>query len=149
MGNMSKQKGKQGEKEVVMLLQQVIDELYLPINCRPILRQTEKSSGFDLTGVHGLAFEVKRRETLQLNQWWLQAKAQALTATQQDTRGAKWRPVLIYRQNRQPWRVRTYAMLDLPLVSPCQQVEVVSDMDFDQFLVWFKLYIQQVYGYDV
>jgi hypothetical protein len=53
-----------------------------------------RAGGFDLTGLPGVALEVKRCEQLQLNQWWRQALTQA---------GGDNLPVLAYRQSRKAW----------------------------------------------
>ena len=59
-----------------------------------------------LIGCYGLAVEVKRQETLSLNTWWKQCE---LSANRDNSV-----PVLIYRQNKQKWRVRTYLWIPLP-----------------------------------
>jgi hypothetical protein len=56
--------------------------------------------------VPGWAIECKRCERLELAAWWAQAMRQA-EATQR-------KPVLFYRQSRQPWR----AVLDAAELAP-------------------------------
>ena len=93
----SRNKGKAGEREVVKLLQELLDGYGLTIE-RNLLTQA-RSGGVDVVGVPGLAIEVKRAECLQLDKWFEQAKRQAMQL--------KARPVLFFRQSRQPWRVMT------------------------------------------
>lgn len=59
--------------------------------------------GHDLIGVPGLSIEVKRQEALSLGSWWDQCRRQA--------KASGGLPVLVWRQNNQPWRVRTWAGL--------------------------------------
>ncbi len=90
MGKMQRNKGAAAERELAKLLS---DELGADIT-RNLLQTRE--GGHDLNGVTGWALEVKRHETLNLNAWWKQTTDQAKRI------GKK--PVLAYRQSRQPWR---------------------------------------------
>jgi hypothetical protein len=62
--------------------------------------------GCDLTNTWGLAIEVKRQEALSIGTWWAQCIASA--ARNGDD------PVLIFRQNKQKWRVIMNGAVLLP-----------------------------------
>lgn len=96
---MSRDKGQRGEREFLKLL-----EKELPIKLERNLDQT-RDGGCDLLGIKELAIEVKRCETLCINNWWEQALEQA---------GKDQYPVLAYRQSRKPWQV----MIPLSLLAP-------------------------------
>ena len=89
MGNMARNKGQRGERELCDLLAR---ELALPDGVRRNLEQV-RSGGADIMEIAGYAFEVKRVEVLAVNTWWQQALRQAGART----------PVLAYRQNRKQW----------------------------------------------
>ena len=93
----SRDKGKAGEREVVKMLQELFDGYEFTIE-RNLLSQA-RSGGVDIVGLPGLAIEVKRAETLRLADWFKQAQEQAERLNA--------RPVLFYRQSRQPWRIMT------------------------------------------
>ncbi len=93
----SRNKGKVGEREVVKLLRELFDGYDFTIE-RNLLSQA-RSGGVDVVGVPGIAIEVKRAERLQLDKWFEQARRQAAQFNA--------RPVLFFRQSRQPWRVMT------------------------------------------
>ena len=100
----SKDKGGRGEREIIALLQPIVDRVYrvagkLPPKLQRNSMQANGLGGCDVVGLDWLALEVKRCETLLLDQWWQQTISQA-------KQGAM--PVLCYRQSKQPWRVRTY-----------------------------------------
>lgn len=106
-GNFSRNKGQRGEREVIQLLQPVVNRVFMGIGREPPklernLLQT-REGGHDLVGLEWLALEVKRHETLQVNQWWEQTKKQA---------GDKKVPILFYRQNGQrSWKVMMFGFL--------------------------------------
>lgn len=93
----SRDKGKAGEREVVKLLRELFDGYGFTIE-RNLLSQA-RSGGMDIIGIPGLAIEVKRAETLRLAEWFEQ--------TQEQARRVNARPVLFFRQSRQPWRIMT------------------------------------------
>lgn len=105
-GSMSRSKGQRGEREVIGLLQPVVIKVYGSLGLEPPklernLMQTARG-GYDILGLEWLALEVKRHETLAVESWWQQCLRQA--RQDQD-------PVLLYRKNRCPWRVRMYGYL--------------------------------------
>jgi len=118
-------KGKSGEREVVKLLQPVIDEVYTAKLLEPprLQRNTlqSDSGGYDIVGLAWLALEVKRCETLNLNAWWKQTERQC---------GKDQTPVLMYRQSRKPWRCR--------ILAKSGEVDVLADISIEDFLIYFK-----------
>ena len=92
MGNMAKQKGKRGEREAADLLGSILGKSNTGAD--RIFGDVQAQGG-DIQAIEGLSIEVKRHETLAINTWWKQAVRQA-----SDTDI----PVLMYRQNRKPWR---------------------------------------------
>ena len=90
MGRKQRNKGASGERELAKLLS---ERLGAEVS-RNLLQSRE--GGHDLNGIKGWALEVKRQETLSINTWWGQTLRQA------DSAEAK--PVLAYRQSRQPWK---------------------------------------------
>jgi hypothetical protein len=87
--------------------------------------------GSDLIGCYGLSVEVKRQEALNLNTWWKQCQTSALRDN-----GI---PVLIYRQNKQKWKVRTYVMMPLP---NGHQMQTVAEFDWESFRIWFTEWVK-------
>lgn len=88
----ARNKGQEGEREMIRLLSEVCgSEVELKRN----LNQT-REGGHDIVGMDWLAIEVKRQETLNIEDWWRQTLTQA---------GAERIPVLVYRQNRKQWHV--------------------------------------------
>jgi hypothetical protein len=89
--------------------------------------------GSDITNPFRLSIEVKRQEALSLNTWWKQC------VTSAESEGAL--PVLIYRQNHKPWRVRTYGYLmrsDFKGTSMRCAVEI----DYETFQQWVDLWME-------
>lgn len=123
-------KGKAGEREVVKLLQPMVDEVYNGLDLEPpqMLRNQMQSAvgGFDLEGLPWLAVEVKRRETLDLNSWWNQVLKAA---------GGAREPVVIFRQNRCKWRVLMWAYV---WTGGSNHQRVRVEVSYDDFCVWFK-----------
>src|SRR4051794_29328080 len=106
MSRRSRDKGQRGEREVkdafIDLMGAIEAELshVVGINARrcslDVKRNQNQSDGggYDISGIPLLAVEVKRCETLALNEWWQQCARQA--------RGTQLQPVLFYRASRQP-----------------------------------------------
>jgi hypothetical protein len=119
----SRSKGQRGEREVAAMLQQVLVRV-LGEDAPVVKRNLDqwRSGGYDLVGVEGFAIEVKYQEKMHLNKWWGQAVAQA-TGTLM--------PVLFYRKNHQPWRVRM-------LVDLNERLRVPADLDCQAFLDYFE-----------
>lgn len=88
MSASQRNKGAAGEREFFRAL-----SLHLGETVTRNLSQTRDGGADGWAGRWRI--EVKRQETLRLEDWWAQACAQA---------GADW-PALAYRPNRRPWRV--------------------------------------------
>src|SRR5690606_3259216 len=105
MGKMSRNKGARGEREILGILQPVVDSVWSemrPGHAIPVLRrnytQRFESKQYDIIGLPWAAVEVKRCENLSgIGSWW----KQVLAATRPGQT-----PILIYRQNHGKWRVR-------------------------------------------
>lgn len=104
-GTMSRNKGKRAEREVIAILQPIVNHVWLTHGLEPPLlqRNTLQSDqgGCDLAGLEWLSLEVKHCETFQLTQWWAQTVRQA-----KGRNGQKKTAVLFYRKNNVAWRVR-------------------------------------------
>jgi hypothetical protein len=100
MSKMSREKGKEGEREIVRLLRQELKDLWDVEEIRRNHQQAEKG-GSDLVGVPFFAIEVKRYKVNPgkkgLEDWWKQACGQAIDEEAE--------PVLIFRPDRGRWRV--------------------------------------------
>jgi hypothetical protein len=135
----SRTKGQTGEREIADLLNAIVFRATTRVgDFKRNLQQTQ-DGGFDLFSVEYpfFAVEVKRVEALTpavVDGFWAQAKRQAT----KDTSRNALLPVLIYRKNRQPWRVRTYGSL----VWSTEQI--VVDVSWDAFAPWFQKQIETV-----
>ena len=102
MGLRSRNKGKRGEREAAAEIRRLFH-----IEARRGRQFCGSNDSPDVvTDILGVHFEVKRRETLRLND--------ALAQTAQDA-GEKI-PVVLYRQNRKPW-LAIVRLDDLPLLA--------------------------------
>lgn len=148
MGINVRQKGASGEREVAKMLNDIItsvmtamafppDQIEAAAKCVQRNQNQTAVGGCDLSNVFGMAVEVKRQENLSVPAWWRQCVASAERNNEL--------PVLIYRQNRKPWRVRTYAWLALPGSEPSsynRQAMIVAEFDEDTFKSWFRSWVQ-------
>jgi len=137
-------KGQTGEREVAGLLNAVVQKVRqaqglpaLEDRDLPFQRNQNQSAvgGDDLTNPFGLAIEVKRQETLSINTWWKQCVASAARSN--------GRPILIYRQNRKPWRVVMTA--PLPITDSKAIGPVQIEIAVETFLAWFEEYYRTKY----
>lgn len=136
-------KGKEGEREIARALNSIIRDCLLahglPLPDRDVVQRNQNQSavgGNDLSNCFGLSIEVKRQEQLSINTWWQQTvkAAQANDET----------PVLIFRQNRKPWRVVTMVWLPLPAENGSwASTSVRAEFDWDTFLAWFKQWVDR------
>jgi hypothetical protein len=133
-----RQKGQTGEREVADMLNSIIynvmKELDFPEeeclkSIRTVQRNQNQSAvgGNDLTNCFGLSIEVKRQEQLAVATWWKQCLASAERNSEM--------PVLIYRQNRKPWRIRTYGWIN---ISSAKHLQAIVEIDIDTFKNWFR-----------
>lgn len=149
MGINIRQKGQSGEREVADMLNfiiySVMKEMGFPeADClkgmAAVQRNQNQSAvgGNDLTGTFGFSIEVKRQEQLSVGTWWAQCVAAAAKFSEV--------PVLLYRQNRKPWRVRSLVWLPLP---GGKQTQIVAEFGIDEFKAWFReqVRLQLLAGY--
>lgn len=137
-------KGKEGEREVARVMNKIITEQLiahgLPVPDRDVVQRNQNQSavgGSDLSNTFGLCIEVKRQEQLSINSWWSQAVEAA-------SRNGEV-PVLIFRQNRKPWRVITSAWLPLPPEEGKTWALVQARVEFswDVFQQWFREWVDR------
>lgn len=127
----SRSKGQRGEREVVDLLQVVVDRVRAKLCLDPVVIQRNALQshlgGADLHGLDGFAVEVKFVEQLAVNQWWAQTLRQADKL--------KAIPVLFYRASRQAWTCK----VRVPVAAPDSLVEMAVTITVEEFLQWFEL----------
>ncbi len=112
MGSKSLNKGKEAEREIVRLLQPAVDEVYAQLQADykpwfkampPLLQRNTLQAhrgGQDVVGLAWIAPEVKHHakvSRVMVDAWWRQCVGQARD---------KQTPVLFYRGDNEPWRVR-------------------------------------------
>lgn len=131
----ARSKGQVGEREVADMLNSLVLQATGTLgDFKRNLMQTQ-DGGFDLVSFDYpyFAFEVKRVEALTpavVDGFWAQAKRQATQANPVNPM-RKMLPVLIYRKNRSPWRVRTYGTL------AWSTDQFVVDVSIESFNLWF------------
>ena len=132
-GNASRNKGANAEREVINMLQPIVDKVYAGSGLKsPLLERNTlqcNKGGSDVAGLPWLALEIKRQETENLNKWW----EQTVLSTQLGQYG-----VLIHRGNRGKWKVRMHGAL----LSKDQIFQTVVDINLDSFLVWFQSMVE-------
>lgn len=127
MSKMARTKGQNGEREIVKILQPIVEKYYPEEEVGRNLEQT-RSGGHDIAGVPGFAVEVKRHENLNVKAWWKQTIEQAVRA--------QCRPVLLYRPNRKPWRA-VISMYEMMPTVVSTDYSMTLDMSLEAFLIWF------------
>lgn len=141
-----RQKGAEGEREVCKMLNSIIVEVMtscgfpadsIAAATQSVQRNSNQSAvgGNDLCNTFGMSIEIKRQEALSIGTWWKQCKAAAERNNEL--------PVLMYRQNRKPWHVVTYAFLHVPGSEPdsWSSQQVIAQFDIDQFKSWFRAWV--------
>lgn len=134
-------KGQTGEREVVHMLNGIIERVlqsqhwdeHTITAVRSCIQRNQNQSavgGCDLNGVFGMAVEVKRQEILQIDAWWAQTLAQANRNNEL--------PILLYRKNNQRWRCVTMGHAPLPQgLYGSMRVQ----MEEEPFRVWFYQWV--------
>ena len=89
-------KGKKGERECAKWLAGLLNLKYVPERNLEQVRH----GGHDLQ-VEDFIFEVKRCQTLHFRKWWVQI----CIAVNNMKGGLGYEPIVIYRQNNNPWRI--------------------------------------------
>lgn len=139
----SQTKGKEGEREVARTLNAIIrdclTEADLPIPDRDIVQRNQNQSavgGNDLSNCFGFSIEVKRQEQLSVNTWW--------TQTLEAAKANNEAPVLVFKQNRKPWRVVTTAWLPVPASSGSwASTSCRVEIDWPTFQEWFRQWVKR------
>jgi hypothetical protein len=133
-GLMSRAKGKAGEREVIAILQPVVNQVFELFDEEPprLQRNSLQSDGggSDIHGLDWMALEVKFHKDESVNTWWAQTVRQA---------GKKKVPILFYRTNNRPWRVVMFGLLGTPSAGLTCRVTV----SVEDFLAWFRIKLTQ------
>src|SRR5690349_15692057 len=112
-----RQKGAEGERQVYKMLNSIIVEVMTSLaypaeeieKAKTMVQRNQNQSavgGNDLSNTFGMSFEIKRQEQLAIPEWWRQTCKAAEKNNEL--------PVLMFRQNNRPWRIRTYGFLHAP-----------------------------------
>lgn len=140
-----RQKGAEGEREIYRALNPIIQRVLVKLgypdevvqaSANAVQRNQNQSAvgGNDLSNTFGLSIEVKRQEALSVNSWW----GQCVAAAQRNNE----LPVLLYRQNRKPWRCVTLGWVPLGGVSPNLMKSVRVEISWEEFLAWFEEWVE-------
>lgn len=135
-----RQKGANGERELATELNVIVNQLLvkhgLPVPEKPVIQRNQNQSavgGADLSNCFGISIEVKRQEQLSVNKWWEQCCKAAAKNNEF--------PVLIYRQNKQAWRVVMHVLVQLPVGSVAMMARGEVSSPF--FLQWFHNWVDR------
>lgn len=132
-GKKSRNKGARGERDVIQLLQPVVNQVYeaFDLEIPKLQRNTlqSDSGGVDIAGLEWIALEIKWQESNGVNGWWKQCLEQA---------GQTKEPVLIYKSNRVAWSVRMHGCLVIGNLGRGETTCVPVTISIDSFLVWFR-----------
>jgi len=146
-GLTSLNKGKRGEREVIKLLQPIVDKVYREVGWEipKLQRNTMQSDagGFDIAGLEWLALEVKLHAAAnhsKIESWWQQTVRQAWGGQDGDgwqVLGGKQTqvPVLIWRVDKGQWNVVT--MVSIPITTRIR-VKARATLSVHDWLVWFE-----------
>lgn len=138
-------KGAEGERQVYKMLNDIIVDVMVAMAFPPediekaktmVQRNQNQSAvgGNDLTNTFGMSIEVKRQEQLAINTWWDQCKKAAEKNNEL--------PVLMFRQNRKPWRIRTFGFLHTPgRDGGWSSVQAIVEFDEATFKTWFRAWV--------
>ena len=121
-------KGANAEREFIKILQTIVDSVMGPgeVELKRNLEQV-RVGGYDVVGLPWMALEIKRCETLNIKAWWEQCLRQCKKGQV---------PILAYRQNNKPWRVRLAGYVFVSNESPF--VETVIELSQEGFMAWFR-----------
>lgn len=144
-GRASSRKGAQGERDVLNAFRDIMRNVEADLVSEGVTfvarsdfatrkRLERGTSSRDIGNIPIISIEVKRNETLNVNAAWEQATRQA---------DGGLLPVLVYKFNREPWRVRTWGALTSYDRTGKVVSYVVSEVSLVDFLSYFaKLYRQ-------
>lgn len=138
-----RQKGANGERELATELNEIVNRLLMkhgiPVPEKPVIQRNQNQTavgGNDLSNCFGIGIEAKRQEQLSVNKWWEQCVKSC----------AKNRefPVLIYRQNKQAWRVVMHVWIQLPPAEGNPVAMMVrGEVSWSDFLHWFNNWVDR------
>jgi hypothetical protein len=137
-------KGSSAERQIAIDLNLIIKEVMCELgyqdehlNNHTYLVQRNQNQtavgGKDLINTYGFAIEVKRQEALSINAWWNQCVASA------EKHGEI--PVLLYKQNRQPWKCITTVYMEL---DGDNMASLRGEIGYLDFLTVFKHNVRAV-----
>lgn len=135
-GKMSRNKGARGERQVIQLLQPIVDNVWKQfpdLGDAPKLQRNSlqsDSGGFDIVGLTWLGLEVKFQENLSLGPWWKQTVDQC---------GENQLPVLFYKKSRTQWKVMMRLYSDIGDGSKFFSKAII---DLESFLIFFEHRLQ-------
>jgi len=141
-----RQKGAEGERQVIKMLTPIIQEVmremeFPPEQVEAALKMVQRNQnqsavgGNDLSNTFGMSIEVKRQEQLAINTWWAQCEAAALRNNEL--------PVLIFKQNQKPWRFITYGFLHAPADNGgWTSVRARVEFNEETFKSWFRAWVK-------
>jgi hypothetical protein len=149
-----RQKGAEGERQVIKMLtpiiQQVMRDMEFPQEkvdaaLKMVQRNQNQSAvgGNDLSNTFGMSIEVKRQEQLAINTWWAQCEAAAARNNEL--------PVLIFKQNNKPWRFITLGFLHVPAErGSWTSLRTRVEFNEEAFKKWFAEWVrgQLLNGWD-
>lgn len=133
-------KGQRAERQVIGVLQPVVNEVYMSLGCPieqvPRLQRNTLQSdigGFDIVGLDWIALEVKHQEKLECSKWWQQTVRQAKNGQE---------PILMYKQNNVRFRVMLHGQIAIHRshaeTGRRKKVRTVVDIPLDVFLLYFR-----------
>lgn len=138
-----RQKGANGERALATELNEIVNTLLtkhgIPVPEKPVIQRNQNQTavgGNDLSNCFGIGIEVKRQEQLSVNKWWEQCVKSC----------AKNRefPVLVYRQNKQAWRVVMHVWCQLPPAEGNPVAMMVrGEVSWADFLHWFNNWVDR------
>ena len=140
MGANPRTKGQTGERDICNFFNEIYKEVYDMLGMKfpekPIAQRNQNESavgGCDITATCYYAVEVKRQEQLAVNTWWKQCVTSAVEANKF--------PVLIYRQNKQKWKVVLFMN---PIMLWAAEADMMpgdpprAEISMEEFRVLFK-----------
>lgn len=146
MGIDVRQKGAEGERQVIKMLTPIIIDVMTTMEfprekidaaMKMVQRNQNQSAvgGNDLSNTFGMSIEVKRQEQLAINTWWQQCETAANRNNEL--------PVLIFKQNNKPWRFITYGFLHAPADNGgWTSVRARVEFNEETFKSWFRAWVK-------
>jgi len=131
--NFSQRKGSNGEREVIKLLQPVVNRAYAKAGLEPPALERNltqsRGGGYDIVGLEWLALEIKRQENLNISNWWVQCRVQCKKNQV---------PVLMFRQNRTKWKVKMFIRIPIGPDGAGGWHRSPAILKLEEFLIYFE-----------